>query len=221
MSNLNPYNEALQFIRRNPGTGGAGSLAKLVLSLYNELCSYAVSECISNLDSNLTDLAFRMIHDYADRGETQELRDAGKELAIELYPRLWEMGIAMRDAREQTRDKWRREEQEKEAAEITAAEASLIKGEQALVPLQDAKRMIGHSNGLVYAYYHQGGNWYDKELNLNRVIDAIPSTGSSLTNICPESSYMLAVQLDNRLYYIPTDYDAREEYLASQSSNAG
>lgn len=156
-----------------------------------------------------------MVGHYASHGETHDLREVGKMLADDLYPRLWEMGIAMSHAREQTREKWRREEQEKEAADIQAAEKALMSNEKGKVLLDDAKDLIDHSEGQVYAYYHQSGNWHDKQLNINQVLDAIQDSGARLTNICPESAYMLAVNLDNRLYYVPTDYDARENYLAS------
>lgn len=215
MGSYSPYTEALDIIQKNPGTGGAGSLAKLVLSLYNELCGYSFAECVGNLDENLTDLAMRMVSHYATHGETKELRDVGKVLANDLFPGLWEMGLAMHDAREQTREKWRREDKAREAAEIIAAEAVLLNGEYPRVPLQDAQRMIHQSEGFVYAYYHQEGNWLEKKLSVDDVIDAIKLHGTSITAICPESSYMLAVKLDNRLYYISTQYEARESYLAS------
>jgi hypothetical protein len=106
MSSISPYDEALQFIKQNPGTGGAGSLAKLVLSLYNQICGYSFAECIGNLDANLTAVALRMVKDYAQRGETEDLRAAGKIIADDLYPGLWEMSLAMNEARAATRAKW-------------------------------------------------------------------------------------------------------------------
>lgn len=95
MNNSNPYAEALVFIQRNPGTGGASSLAKLVLSLYNSLCGYSFAECVGNLDQRLSDLAIRMVTNYSVHGETEALREVGKLLSDDMYPGLWEMGVAM------------------------------------------------------------------------------------------------------------------------------
>jgi hypothetical protein len=67
MSPITPYDEALQFIKQDPGTGGASSLAKLVLSLYNDMCGYSFAECVGNLDDRLTSVALRMVKDYAER----------------------------------------------------------------------------------------------------------------------------------------------------------
>jgi len=47
MGSISPYDEALQFIQRNPETGGALGLAKLILSLYNDLCGYSFAECVA------------------------------------------------------------------------------------------------------------------------------------------------------------------------------
>lgn len=215
----NPYLEALEFIRRNPGTGGGAGLAKLVLSLYNSCCGYSFAECTGSLDSNLTTLALRMVNHYATHGETEELRTAGKEIADTLYPGLWEMGIAMRDSREQVRAKWEREDREKEAAAIEAVENRMINGEIPRIPTEDAMRMLVCSEGQVYAWYHQQGRWREQELSIDAIRHAIEKHGTSLTDICPESSYMLAVQVQDKMHYISTDWDARESYLASLNGN--
>lgn len=57
----NPYREALLWTQQHPGTGSANSMAKLILSLWNEDCGYSFRECIGNLDGNLTRLAVRMV----------------------------------------------------------------------------------------------------------------------------------------------------------------
>jgi hypothetical protein len=216
MSNqTNPYSEALEFIRRNPGTSGAAGLAKLVLSLYNILCGYSFAECIGSLDDKLTNLCLRMVNDYAVRGETNELRDAGDELSNKLYPGLWEMGVAMDHARQEVRAKWDRERRQKETSEIETAERALLNGEKQQVPFDTAKRMLAYSDGMLDASYYQAGDWRNKNLSLDKVLSVIQMNGTSLTNICPESSRMLAIQLDGQLFYIPTDYDASEDYLAS------
>jgi hypothetical protein len=96
MSLISPYDEALRIIRQHPGTSGAGGLAKLLVSLYNDQCSFSFAECVRVLDDRLTAVAVRMVQDYAVRGETEDLRNAGKIIVNDLYPGLWEMGIAMR-----------------------------------------------------------------------------------------------------------------------------
>jgi hypothetical protein len=100
-----PYQEALKWIQSNPTTGGASSLAKLVLSLWNSECCFSYAECVGNLDANLTELTVRMIGQYAIHGETQDLVDVGNKVC-ELYPRLWELTQAMQDARGTIRKQW-------------------------------------------------------------------------------------------------------------------
>lgn len=95
------YEEALRWIKQNRGTGGAGSLAKMVLSLYNSDCGFAFSECIGNLDDNLRELCVKMCAEYSRVGETEELRRVGHELANDLYPILWKHGQAMSDSRQE------------------------------------------------------------------------------------------------------------------------
>jgi len=122
------YKEALGWIKKNPGTGGAGSLAKMVLSLYNSECGFAFSECVGNLDGNLTALCIKMCEDYSRDGETEELRQVGKELADSLYPRLWEQGEAMNRARQQLQARWdgERSRQLEEEREENRADDKII-----------------------------------------------------------------------------------------------
>lgn len=98
-----PYREALGFIQRNPGTGGAGSLAKLILSLWNDECCYSFRECVSNLDGPRTALALRMAAEFAAHGETQELIDIGHRVC-KSHPLLWDQGQAGTEAKRA----WRR-----------------------------------------------------------------------------------------------------------------
>lgn len=107
-STASPYREALDWIEQHPTTGSANSLAKLLLSFYNSDCSFAFSECIGNLDSRLTDIALRMAAHYARFGEDAELVEIGHRLATKTYPDLWEMSLAMLDARLALRDMWQR-----------------------------------------------------------------------------------------------------------------
>lgn len=213
MNSISPYDEALLFIKQNPGTGGAGSLAKLVLSLYNDMCGFSFAECVGNLDDKLTGLALRMAKDYTERGETDDLRAAGKIISDELYPRLWEMSIAMRDAREATRSKWEAEERKAELDALDAAEAGMFKDPAKLIPAGKAKELLDQSDP-VYAYYNVAEDWRYTKLGLDAARAAIEqSGGAELSNQCPESGQMLAVRIDERIHYLYTDYDAREAYL--------
>lgn len=214
MSSISPYDEALLIIRQHPGTSGAGGLAKLLLSLYNDQCGFSFGECVSGLDDRLTGVALRMVQDYAARGETEDLRGAGKILADELYPGLWEMGEAMRDAREAVRQRWKREELERESAEIADAEKAFLSGTgRRTVPPAVAEEMLMPENGTVSAYYYSAGAWRDRELPLDQVRASIRENGTGFINCNPESGSMLGVPLDGKLYYLHMDYDVRERYL--------
>lgn len=213
MSVISPYDEALQFIRQNPGTGGAYSLSKLILSLYNHIAGFSFAECVGNLDDRLTGVALRMVQDYAARGETDDLRAAGKIIHDDLYPRLWEMSIAMRDAREALRTKWDEEERKAELNALEAAEAALFTDPAKLVPANAAKGMLEQSDSQ-YAYYHRSGEWRDAKLSRDAVCAAIDiASGAELSQNCPENGQSLAVRIDERVYYVSTDYDARDAYL--------
>jgi len=212
MSSISPYDEALQFIKQHPGTGGAGSLAKLVLSLYNQICGYSFAECVGNLDAHLTNLAVRMAKDYAERGETDDLRAAGKIIADDLYPGLWEMSLAMNEARAATRAKWEADERKAEQDALDAAEAALFTDPSKLIPPDTAKAMLDQQDPL-YAYYSSRGDWRDTTLVRDKVHAAIDLlVGAELSRNCPEGQF-LAVRIDGRVYYVHTDYDAREAYL--------
>lgn len=217
MNQISPYDEALHFIKKNPGTGGAGSLAKLVLSLYNSMCGYSFAECVSNLDDQLTSLALRMVKDYASRGETDDLREAGKVIADDLYPGLWEMAVAMHHAREETRNKWRREEEAREAARIADAEKACIsKANLHPIPITAVEEMLRSDDGKVSASYRLYGQWSEKRLPVDQVLTAIRENGTAFI-AHPDSSGTLGVRLDGYFYYVYTDYDARERYLENSS----
>ena len=218
MSSISPYDEALQIIKQNPGTGGAGSMAKLVLSLYNDMCGYSFAECVGNMDQRLIGVALRMVKDYAEHGETEDLRAAGKVISDDLYPRLWEMGIAMRDARSALRSKWQDDERANEAAELEAAEAALFTDPAKRIPISHAKELLDRDDPLS-GYFNSRGDWRSRELSREMVHAAIESTGGSeMSHNCPESGNMLAVRIEQRIYYLFTDYDARESYLARERS---
>ena len=213
MSEFNPYAEALATIKRNPGTSGAAGLAKLVLSLYNELCGFAYSECIGSLDGNNTALAIKMVTHYSAHGETNELREVGKELVEKHYPSLWELGIAMRTAREDTREKWAEDARKEERDALDAAEAALFIDPAKQVPASKAKELLSHKDPL-YASYNVAGEWRDSNPLREAVHAAIDQSGAELRYNCPDGK-RLAVRIDLRILYVCLDYDACEEYLAT------
>jgi hypothetical protein len=216
MNSVSPYDEALLIIRQHPGTSGAGGLAKLLLSLYNDQCGFSFAECVSGLDDRLTSVALRMVQDYARRGETEDLRAAGKILVDDLYPGLWEMGTAMQEAREAVRKRWKREEQDREAAEIAAAEKEFTtRADLRSIPPAVASEMLASEDSTTYAYYYQSYEWRDKSLSLEKVREAVREHGTGFMKCYPDSGYMLGVILDGRVYYVQADYDARERYLES------
>lgn len=213
MSHISSYDEALQFIQQNPGTGGAGSLAKLILSLYNDSCGYSFAECIGNLDDRLTDVALRMVQDYAAHGENDDLRAAGKVIHDNLYPRLWDMGMAMQDARTSLRLKWEADDLKAELDALDAAEAILFTDPAKLIPPSTAKGLLNESDSQ-YAYHNRAGRWLDSTLSRDTVHAAVDLTGGAeLSDLCPEFGHALVVRIDQRNYYVNTDYDAREAYL--------
>jgi hypothetical protein len=107
MSKPTPYQVALRWIEQNPGTSGAAGLAKLVLSLWNSECSYSFRECVRSLDDELTALSVRLVEHFAEYGEDDELVRAGYRVH-ELYPRLWDAGQEMQDARAKLEREWER-----------------------------------------------------------------------------------------------------------------
>jgi hypothetical protein len=220
MSVISPYDEALHFIKRHPGTGGASSLAKLVLSLYNDICGYSFSECISKLDEHLIAVALRMVQYYALHGETDDLRAVGRTIRDELYPQLWEVGIAMRDARQALRNEWEAEERMARLSAFNKAEAALFSDVANLIPAAISKQLLTQDDSH-YAYYNSAGTWRDAELARHAVHTAIDlAHGAELSSNCPELGQALVVRIDGRVYYVSTDYDAREAYLETIRGSA-
>jgi len=219
MTSVSPYDEALKIIKQHPGTGGAGSLAKLVLSLYNDLCGYSFAECVGNLDDRLTNLALRLVTDYAARGETEDLRAAGKVL-VEEYPGLWEMGLAMRDARQATRERWERESKAEEEKRIRDGEKAFMEKAHHGIPFEVAKKLLKSDHDTITAYYFSMGDWRDKELPVAEVLDAVQRVGTDFISIYPDAGGTVGVVMGNTLYHVPTDWDAREEYYESRKTSA-
>lgn len=78
---------------RHPGTGGSVALGKMILSLYNDENCFAFRECVDGRDCEITQVCLDMAACYAQRGEDEALRAAGR-LACETYPHLPEIGYA-------------------------------------------------------------------------------------------------------------------------------
>ncbi|UXF74609.1 hypothetical protein K7574_21180 (plasmid) [Stenotrophomonas maltophilia] len=108
---MSPYQAALRFIQHNSGTGGASSLAKLMLSLWNSQCAFAVSECLGNLDHQNTRIALDAIEQYAREGESEELSKVYRQIH-EAYPRYWELGAAATKAKSALRARWEIEDKD-------------------------------------------------------------------------------------------------------------
>ncbi|AOY69486.1 hypothetical protein QYG06_17875 [Xanthomonas euvesicatoria] len=113
---MSPYEAALQWIMSNPGSGSANSLAKLMMSLWNSRCAFAVSECVWNLDGARSELALRAIERYLKEGETPEFNRVCEQIH-EAHPRLWELGDAASRAKAQLREKWELEDRRNEDEE--------------------------------------------------------------------------------------------------------
>lgn len=114
---MSPYQGALAHIEKHPGTGSAQRLAKLLLSLWNgEDCGFSFRECIEGLDDERLHIALGCVTWFAQHGEDEELCAVGDRV-YGLYPRLWDLGQAARDAKAALRAKWDEEWERKIAAE--------------------------------------------------------------------------------------------------------
>ena len=113
---MSPYQAALRFIQDNSGTGGASSLAKLMLSLWNSQCAFAVSECLGNLDRQNTRIALDAIEKYAREGESEELSEVCRQINA-AYPRYWKLGAAATKAKSDLRARWEIEDRDDEEDE--------------------------------------------------------------------------------------------------------
>lgn len=107
----NPYLAGLELVKRHSGTSGQTSLAKCILSLYNSEHYFSIGDILGPLDHFYTSTVLAMVSEYAQHGETEELRTAGK-YAYENFPGLVELSNAMSDARSKVRQKWEREREE-------------------------------------------------------------------------------------------------------------
>lgn len=113
---MNPYLAGLELVKQHSGTSGQAALAKCILALYNPIHAFGIGEILGPLDSRYTEVVFAMMSEYAKRGETAELRQAGEWVYRE-FPRLIELSEAMSDAQAEVRQKWDRQ-REKEMREL-------------------------------------------------------------------------------------------------------
>lgn len=114
---MNPFLEAMEVIERYPGTGGSGALAKCVLSLWNSVHCFSMAEILGPLDQSNSALVVRMVQEYAQHGESDELRTAGSWV-YRNNPGLVEISDAQQQGRHEVRRRWELErEREAEAEE--------------------------------------------------------------------------------------------------------
>lgn len=107
----NPYLVGLELVKQHHGTSGQAAIAKCILSLYNPIHSFSMGEILGPLDQRYTKAVLDMIHAYADRGETEELRTAG-EYVFKQFPSLVELSEAAAEAKAAVRQKWDREREQ-------------------------------------------------------------------------------------------------------------
>jgi hypothetical protein len=102
---MNPYLAGLDLVKQHSGTSGQSALAKCIFSLYNSDNAFSIAEVLSPLDNRYTAVVLAMVQAYADRGETEELRQAGKYV-FENFPGLVKLSNAMYEARAEVYRKW-------------------------------------------------------------------------------------------------------------------
>jgi hypothetical protein len=109
---MNPYNQALAFIKANSYSSAAGALSKCILSLWNENHRFSIAEILQPLDQYNTWLVIDMVRLYATHGETQELLDAGRWV-YDHKQDLIEVSNAMSSARSEVIQRWEEEYERK------------------------------------------------------------------------------------------------------------
>jgi hypothetical protein len=79
-----------EWCAKNPGTGGALGLMRLVLSLYNgRAFSFSIPVCIWGLDRERTEWAKAVVLDYFERGESKELLLLAQKFSPMIEPFEW------------------------------------------------------------------------------------------------------------------------------------
>ena len=81
------------------------------MSLYNPNNAFSIGDILAPLDERYTRVVLAIVKEYAEHGETEELREAGRWVCDE-FPRMIELAQAMQQAREQVRSRWEREREE-------------------------------------------------------------------------------------------------------------
>ncbi len=112
----NPYEPALAWIRKDPTTGSASGLAKLILSLWNDDAAFSFRECVRSFDDIRAAWALKMIDHFLQNGEDRLLQAAGKEVA-KLCPSLWKLGYAGTEAKHEMLRQWDQEREERNRRE--------------------------------------------------------------------------------------------------------
>ena len=108
----NPYEPALVWIRKDPTTGSASGLAKLILSLWNDDAAFSFRECVRSFDDIRSAWALKMIDHFLNHGEDRLLQAAGNEVS-KLCPSLWKLGYAGTEAKHELLSQWDREREER------------------------------------------------------------------------------------------------------------
>lgn len=108
---MNPYLAGLDLVKQHSGTSGQAALAKCIFSLYDSDNAFSIAEVLSPLDNRYTAVVLAMVQAYAEHGETEELRQAGKYV-FDNFPGLVELSNAMCEARAEVRRQWEAEREE-------------------------------------------------------------------------------------------------------------
>lgn len=132
-----PYIDALNWIQDRSDTGGGVRLARLVLSLYNpDDFPISAGSCIDGgIDDVGRKMAIAALLDYAQHGETEELRVVGRQL-WDRYPGIREVCEAMVEAKRQIFRRWEREREEEGEREEALAKVRARERQESGEPSQ-------------------------------------------------------------------------------------
>ena len=103
---MNPFDEAIQIINELDGSSTAEGLAKLILTFYNDVHPFSITECMRGFDPAMRALALRMLNHYLAHGEDKSLLNAGERIK-ETWPTILELSKAGRQAKSDVLQKWR------------------------------------------------------------------------------------------------------------------
>lgn len=106
----NVYERALTKLKSHPSSRVRISLAKSILTVYNERHAFSVGEMFDGLDDEHKILILEIFTEYANNFENSNgFREVGR-YCYDNFPRLIELSEAMFDARSVVRGKWERED---------------------------------------------------------------------------------------------------------------